>query len=36
MIHVQNFKEDRFGHSVLVIGIYFELGIWNLGFEMVD
>ena len=36
MIQIQNFKQNRFGRSVLVIGIYLEFGIWNLGFKMVN
>jgi hypothetical protein len=36
MVQIQNFKQNRFGHSVLVIGIYLGLGIWNLEFKMVN
>jgi hypothetical protein len=36
MIQIQNFKQNRFGHSDWVVGIHLGLGIWNFGFKMVN
>jgi hypothetical protein len=30
MIQIQNFKQNRFGHSAWVIGIYLGFGTWDL------
>jgi hypothetical protein len=32
---ISNFKQNRFGHSKLELGIYLGFVVWNLGFGLV-
>ncbi len=33
MTQIRNFKQERFGHLILVLWICLEFVIWNLGFS---
>ncbi len=34
MTQIQRIKQTRFGHSILLFGVYLKFGIWNLEFEI--